>query len=737
MLLFQAEDFDAMINTQEFDPNDEAAVVLYNIEEVVPHNIEPNEEEVIPHNIEPNEEDVVSHNIEPNEEDIIPHNIEPNEEDVVPHNIEPNEEEVIPQNIEPNEEDVVPHNIEVNEEDVVPHNIEPNEEVDPEEIVHFNSEDSSSSSDEEWKGRPKKGRKRKYSNQNRQVRKKLKNSNKKCVSQNGKTVYPKEFRDFHCSCRCNKKISVERRRMIFTSFYDLGDYNSQNMFLCAHVTEKAIQRKRVEESNRRFTREYKLDNVVVCRNHFIHTLRVSTKRVNTALKKMKSDSITDKRGQSGGRNKLDEKRLEEVRNHIRKIPTYKSHYCRSITETKYLPTEMTLPLMYGLYKEEVDNPVSQSKYNSIFYSEFNLKRKPLKKDTCSKCDSFKARLQSTNNEEEIKEISENHQAHLELAEEARLKFKNDLQDSEKNDLQETLSFDLQKTLPLPRLPTNIVYYKRQIMLYNLGIHSGKTNQGHFYVWVEGTAGRGAQEVGSCLKRHILEQCPNIEELVLWSDSCGGQNRNIKIVLMLKHVMSKHSKLKKITLRFLIPGHSFLPNDSEFGDVECHLKTHQRIYTDNDYINIMQNSRKKNKFLVNKLTKEDFLSTATMEEAITNRKQDTSGNKINWLQFREIELNKDRALSILVRTSFSGSQKEIDLGKRRTGRQSAMFLHTLPLLWPDGKPISDPKLKDVKSLLNLIPSDAKQFYRGFFSHQDIEDDIDGFNTNLDFEVEIAE
>lgn len=48
------------------------------------------------------------------------------------------------------------------------------------------------------------------------------------------------------------------------------------------------------------------------------------------------------------------------------------------------------------------------------------------------------------------------------------------------------------------------------------------------------AGKGAQEVGSCLLKYLgTHISDDVEELILWSDSCGGQNRNIKIVLMLK------------------------------------------------------------------------------------------------------------------------------------------------------------------------------------------------------------
>jgi hypothetical protein len=48
----------------------------------------------------------------------------------------------------------------------------------------------------------------------------------------------------------------------------------------------------------------------------------------------------------------------------------------------------------------------------------------------------------------------------------------DLQAAKVEENLEVPTFNLQKALPLPRIPTNTVYYKRQLMFYNLGIHSG-------------------------------------------------------------------------------------------------------------------------------------------------------------------------------------------------------------------------------------------------------------------------
>lgn len=46
---------------------------------------------------------------------------------------------------------------------------------------------------------------------------------------------------------------------------------------------------------------------------------------------------------------------------------------------------------------------------------------------------------------------------------------------------ETITFDLQKTLPLPRISTNVIFYKRQLWVYNLGIHTGSEDQAYLIV----------------------------------------------------------------------------------------------------------------------------------------------------------------------------------------------------------------------------------------------------------------
>lgn len=416
---------------------------------------------------------------------------------------------------------------------------------------------------------------------------------------------------------------------------------------------------------------------------FTKTLSISTKRVNTALCKMRSDKVTDNHGiHRKGKRRIPLDVIENVKKHISNFPRYKSHYCRKESgNAEYLPAEMTVAKMFELYEQEYASgiKVSKSWYRHILCTHFNLRQKKLKKDTCKKCDEFNVKMKMTSVSEEDKQAFEKEcNLHQSEAQNARNQMTQDIKMAKEVNNVETLTYDLQKTLPLPRFPTNIIYYKRQICVYNSGVYSAKKNRGYFYVWVEGTAGRGAQEVGSCLRKHLLSDISHdITELNLWSDSCGGQNRNIKIVLLLNTLFDDLPHLNTIRLKYLVSGHSYLENDSHFGDVELALKYQQYLYTLEDYIHVMETCRKKKeKFCVSVMDKEDFKSTSKIENGITNRKKDLDDQKVNWLKVREIRLDRSKPMILQMRMTFDENSpySSVDIKKKKKGRPSSFFIH---------------------------------------------------------------
>ncbi|XP_050510421.1 uncharacterized protein LOC126887115 [Diabrotica virgifera virgifera] len=591
--------------------------------------------------------------------------------------------------------------------------------------------------------RPKKGRVAKYPGQTFKSRKKLKDGNKKHYTVKGILKEPKQYIDFQCKCtlKCNEHVLSSIREKWFQQFWGLESYNAQTAFIAATIKVQGIKRKRNIESNRRQnTRIYEINNVRVCRDMYIQTLRISPKRVNTALNKIKAGNVKDERGfKIGGHKKISQEIKNKVISQIAKFPTYISHYCRNETDARFLATDLTLNKMYNLYNEEETNDkIGFSIYKTIFYENFNLRRKPPVKDTCNICDSFNIKIKNKDLLEE--QYKSEHENHLLNSKDARETMKRDLEQAKSNRKLEVVTYDMEKVLGLPKLPTNLVYYKRQLSLYHEGVHVGSTNTPYCFIWTESMAGRGAQEVGSCLKKFVDNYlAEGKEQLILWSDSCGGQNRNIKIVLMLKAVLETHRSLKTIYFKYLIPGHSFLPNDTDFGEVERSLKYQIRLYTLNEFKQVLENCSKKKKFVACEMTKDDFFGTSQIEKSITNRKTNINNEKISWLKARVIMLDKDHPQSIFMKYSHKESEefKEINIKKITKGRPSdnnnSFFASKLFKLYPDGKELSQKKIADLKTLMSFVPNDVKHFYRDLRG-ANFEDDVEGFGETIDFDVE---
>ncbi|KAJ8872465.1 hypothetical protein PR048_026070 [Dryococelus australis] len=99
----------------------------------------------------------------------------------------------------------------------------------------------------------------------------------------------------------------------------------------------------------------------------------------------------------------------------------------------------------------------------------------------------------------------------------------------------------------------------------------------------------------------------------------GPEPHYKIILLLKAIIEEHPILQCITQHFLISGHSFLPNDSDFGDIESARKYQQQIYTATDYMNIIMTCRKKNPLAVKEMKRQHFVGTEKLETMIQNCK----------------------------------------------------------------------------------------------------------------------
>ena len=116
-------------------------------------------------------------------------------------------------------------------------------------------------------------------------------------------------------------------------------------------------------------------------------------------------------------------------------------------------------------------------------------------------------------------------------------------------------------------------------LNNLGFHNCHDDNVKMYVWDETTASIGAHEVASCILVHMEITTTTQKHIIAYSDACSGQNCNIKVALTwMKIAQSSNNNIETVDHNFLVSGHSFLPNDRDFGLIKMKIKKKQITYT---------------------------------------------------------------------------------------------------------------------------------------------------------------
>lgn len=413
-------------------------------------------------------------------------------------------------------------------------------------------------------------------------------------SSQGNLVRKKECKPGICckSCKlgCQNKINEIRQKQIFHYYYAL-DWTSKDAFLSGQISVQPVKRKftKKDVSRRQKTRSYRLqdENGIdhkVCKNFFKNVLDVCDGKITKALnrKVVSGTPVLDKRGRHSPHNKSNHDDKNYLIQFIKKFPAYESHYCRHHTAKKYLSPNLNMSLMYDEYKKscELDKKkiLSLFVFREIFNHSFNLSFHRPQKDTCQKCDQFNIQLKSLPDGEEKQKMELERSLHQRKAEAVKaLKKEETTQAKNSQGLKHVAVFDLQRTLPVPVLSTSVAYYKRQMWVFNLCIHDEGKNIGNMFIWDESIASRGAQEILSCLIKYIsfLPDTPN-KIINLYSDSCGGQNRNIKVVVGLLNEMQKRD-IKEINLKFFVSGHSFSTCDQNFGVIDKEKKYHENIF----------------------------------------------------------------------------------------------------------------------------------------------------------------
>ena len=90
--------------------------------------------------------------------------------------------------------------------------------------------------------------------------------------------------------------------------------------------------------------------------------------------------------------------------------------------------------------------------------------------------------------------------------------------------------------------------------------------------------RGGNEIGSALLKwaDTVISGSEIEEIILWSDNCYGQNKNVSIIMCFFWILNQYPQVKIITQKFLLRGHTHLEADTVHALIERKRKKNQHV-----------------------------------------------------------------------------------------------------------------------------------------------------------------
>lgn len=178
---------------------------------------------------------------------------------------------------------------------------------------------------------------------------------------------------------------------------------------------------------------------------------------------------------------------------------------------------------------------------------------------------------------------------------------------------------------------------------------------------------------------------------------------------------------------LISGHSFNSCDRSFALIEKAKKYYNDIFVPNDWVDMVKDCKRSNpKFAVIRMEKEDFFSCKSLEQNITNRKKYVDGTKVQWLKTVWIRLEKDKPLVLKMKFNYYGTDfYELDLWPKKKGRRSYQ-VRSLDVLYPNGKELTDEKLKHLMELSQYIPPIHHHFYTSLRTHPEAVDLLENPN-----------
>lgn len=527
-----------------------------------------------------------------------------------------------------------------------------------------------------------------------------------------------------CPFKCMTNISQSARQTIFESFWALNDPEKRHFYV-SNIKRSKCTRKRTKASSSRKSHNFHyyfnyMDNdIQVCQQFFFNTLDVSSGRVYYYFGQNKSKpTITPSAPRHGKHTKkvLSVEQKQGIRDHISKFPVVESHYCRKNTNKNYLYQGLNMSIMYRLYVEENAIPAKFSAYRNIFNYEFNLAFFCPKKDRCDKCMSFETLKSPTKEEEDGQNI---HVLRKTNAYVERTKDRDISPTVHKQRKSATVAVDMENVFQLPITNASIAYYSRKFSVLSFTAVINKTV--YNAMWNESLCGREGTHIANALIKllmRITQDNPDLEYLIIWSDSCVPQNRNsIVSAAIQRFIDSSVSRIKEIVQKFSEAGHSQIQEvDTAHSVIEKFLRR-KFIYSPPALLDeIRKIPEGKLKFVVVEMEECDYLDYQLLAHAYNY-------TVIPYTKVKQLTYKKNQSC-IWMKLDFPDdvTEKPINL------KPSKAITIQGPLDLELSSKLSTQKMADIRSMFGIMPESDRLFYERVFEKATNIDAVEVENTN---------
>ena len=428
------------------------------------------------------------------------------------------------------------------------------------------------------------------------------------------TTYDARITACNCRDKCGDKVDEKTRVAIREEYWNLPQTGSeQNSFLSNFIARIPKKSHRTGASDRKkFTMKYsppvclpaisETDKIGVCLQMFLKVFGITEKKARTVLKKKYEQRPMGHGGVGKPSNRgtvLSDDTKKKVLNHLNRFPTVPSHYRRKETNKRYFESDMTIATMYRLFKEEhPEVKIHLTTYSKIVKT-LNIGFYKPKNDQCSLCTSYK---NTKKTDDDVRLVNE-HEDRKNMCRQAKDKDKA----RAKNDSKFTaFIIDLEAVQNCPKAKTGEFYYVSKISCYNLSVYDLKSDGKLCYLWDQTKGARGSDEIGSCILNTLRNVEQGIEEVVIWADTCTGQNRNKENSAAVLHFLNEEQghSVAKVHFKYFERGHNQSEVDTIHQLIEKATKN-QEVYIPSRYGELVRSSCSRNPIKTLKLATVDY------------------------------------------------------------------------------------------------------------------------------------